>query len=221
MFGARERCRFGDLPEAGRHVAKDPVCGIYVDEINAALEAQVGRWARAIPRMKSSERLKSPQADEAAMSSQKGQPLELPSSYKKILVGYDGSKNSGRALARAAVIAKEHAGSLRIAVVVNSNMLAIAPMAPPLPSEVFDDMLKNGKQILSEAMVSSGELVPGVTGSVEEGNPAERILHIAADEAIDLIVVGRRGISGVERFLLGGVSSSIVAHSKCDVLVVR
>jgi len=151
----------------------------------------------------------------------RGRAVESVSPYKKILVGYDGSKNSGRALARAAAAAKEHSGSLRIVVVVNSNMLAIAPMAPPLPPEVFEDMLKSGKQILSEAMVSVGDLVPGVTGSVEEGNPAERILHIAADESVDLIVIGRRGISGVERFLLGGVSSSIVAHSKCDVLVVR
>lgn len=56
---------------------------------------------------------------------------------------------------------------------------------------------------------------------VEEGYPAGCILNLAAGSCADLIVLGRRGISGVERFFLGGVSSNVVAHSKCDVLVVK
>jgi nucleotide-binding universal stress UspA family protein len=62
---------------------------------------------------------------------------------------------------------------------------------------------------------------PEATGSVEEGYPADCILNMAVTDRADLIVMGRRGISGVERFLLGGVSSSVVSHSKCDILIVR
>ena len=155
------------------------------------------------------------------MSSQQGKMLASSSNYMRILVGFDGSKNSKRALARAATLAKEHGSLLKIVVVVNSNSIALAPMAPPIPPEVFEDLMNNGRRVLSEAMVAAGDLVPEVTGNIEEGNPADCILRVAAKDSVDLVVVGRRGISGIERFLLGGVSSSVVAHSKCDVLVVR
>jgi len=141
--------------------------------------------------------------------------------YSRVLVGYDGSENSKRALARGATIAHRGGGALRVVIVVNTGLLAFAPMAPPVPSEVFDDLIKSGRELLSQAMNSVASLVPGVSGTVEEGNPAESILELASRDDTDLIVVGRRGISGIERFLLGGVSSTIVSHSKCDVLVVR
>lgn len=141
--------------------------------------------------------------------------------YRKILVGYDGSVNSDRALARAATIAKECEASLSIIVVVNSSLIAYGPMTPPVPREVFEDVVNNGKATLARAMESAGAILPQVTGSVEDGNPGACILNLAANSGVDLIVLGRRGISGVERFLLGGVSSNVVAHSKCDVLIVR
>lgn len=140
--------------------------------------------------------------------------------YERILVGYDGSENSRRALARAATIAHRGGGSLRVVVVVDTNLLAFAPMAPPIPSEVFDDLIKNGKDLMSQAMDAVASLVPGVSGTVEEGNPAEAILDLASKDNTNLIVVGRRGLSRVERFLLGGVSSTVMSHSMCDVLVV-
>ncbi len=141
--------------------------------------------------------------------------------YRKILVGYDGSENSERALARAAALAAEHGASLSVIVVVNTVVMSIAPMAPPVPEEVYMDLIEDGKQTLSKAIKTAGTLVPSVTGTVEEGYPAEWILNIATRERVDLIVLGRRGISAVERFLLGGVSSNVVAHSKCDVLIVK
>lgn len=60
-----------------------------------------------------------------------------------------------------------------------------------------------------------------ISGRVEEGHPADLILATAAGRNSDLIVVGRRGIRGLERFLMGSVSSSIISHSSCDVLVVK
>ncbi|MDA4123344.1 MAG: universal stress protein [Thaumarchaeota archaeon] len=141
--------------------------------------------------------------------------------YRRILVGYDGSENSERALARAAALAAEHGASLSVIVVVNTVVMSIGPMASPIPEEVFDERIDYGKKTLSKAMKTVETSVPSVTGAVEEGYPAEWILNIAARDKVDLIVLGRRGISAVERFLLGGVSSNVVAHSKCDVLIVK
>ncbi|MDA4135402.1 MAG: universal stress protein [Thaumarchaeota archaeon] len=147
--------------------------------------------------------------------------ITLQPNYSKILVGYDGSKNSTRALARAAALAREHGATLSVLVVVNTTLFAFAPMAPPAPEEFFEDLIKNGQETLAQAIKIAGSVIPGVTGAVKEGNAGECILNLAASNGIDLIVIGRRGISGMERFLLGGVSSNVVAHSKCDVLIVK
>lgn len=145
------------------------------------------------------------------------------SNYQRILVGYDGSKNADRALSRAANLAKTQSASLRIIVVADTASLATSYslMVPPITKDVFDDVVKKSEDILSRGLRAVSPLVPQVTGSVEEGYPADCILDEAAEQESDLIVLGRRGISGIERFLIGGVSSLIVSHSKCDVLIVK
>jgi nucleotide-binding universal stress UspA family protein len=53
------------------------------------------------------------------------------------------------------------------------------------------------------------------------GNPAEEILDVATTQHADLIVLGAKGLSGIDRFLLGSVSTRVVQHAKTAVLVVR
>ena len=140
--------------------------------------------------------------------------------YKRILVGYDGSENADRALSRAASIAKEQDSSLKIICVLNIPMLASAPFAPPIPQGVFDDLMKDGKENVSRAIRAVSSMIPQASGSLEVGYPAERILDAATKDGCDLIILGRRGVSRIERFLLGSVATSVMNHSKCDVLIV-
>jgi nucleotide-binding universal stress UspA family protein len=53
------------------------------------------------------------------------------------------------------------------------------------------------------------------------GNPAEKIMRVASKQHADLIVVGARGLAAIDRFLLGSVSTRVVQHANCSVLVVR
>ena len=53
------------------------------------------------------------------------------------------------------------------------------------------------------------------------GNPAEKILDAAVKQHADLIVMGAKGLSGIDRFFLGSVSTRVVQHANCAVLVVR
>jgi nucleotide-binding universal stress UspA family protein len=53
------------------------------------------------------------------------------------------------------------------------------------------------------------------------GNPAEKILKVAAKHHADLIVMGAKGLAAIDRFLLGSVSTRVVQHADCAVLVVR
>jgi nucleotide-binding universal stress UspA family protein len=141
--------------------------------------------------------------------------------YKRILVGYDGSENAKRALARAIALSTEQGSALRIVVVVTTVLTAYGPTAPYYPPGFPEQIIKEGKRSLEEALSTAKQAGRSASGSVEDGHPSEIILRLAESEGADLIVLGRRGISGVERFLMGGVSSSVVNHSKCDVLVAK
>jgi nucleotide-binding universal stress UspA family protein len=53
------------------------------------------------------------------------------------------------------------------------------------------------------------------------GNPAEKIMKVASQQHADLIVMGTKGLTAIDRFLLGSVSTRVVQHADCAVLVVR
>jgi nucleotide-binding universal stress UspA family protein len=53
------------------------------------------------------------------------------------------------------------------------------------------------------------------------GKPAEEIMKVAAKHKADLIVMGTQGLGAIDRFLLGSVSTRVVQHANCSVLVVR
>lgn len=144
-----------------------------------------------------------------------------PRGYKKVLLGYDGSKNAKRALDRAVALATEGGGSLRVVVAVNTVMIVYGPEAPYYPPDYAEQVTKGGQGLLDEAVALAKQAGVEATGAVEDGHPAEVILRTSESQGTDLVVIGRRGISAARRFLMGGVSSSVVNHSKCDVLIVR
>jgi nucleotide-binding universal stress UspA family protein len=53
------------------------------------------------------------------------------------------------------------------------------------------------------------------------GKPAEEIMKVAAKQRADLIVIGAQGLGAIARFLLGSVSTQVVQHANCSVLIVR
>jgi nucleotide-binding universal stress UspA family protein len=143
--------------------------------------------------------------------------------YKTILVGYDGSENAKRALGKAIkLMSKETKESeLRIVVVADTKGRALLQPEDAL-GEARRNALETGKNLLSDATyLAKHGGIADVYGSVEEGQPADMILALASEYKADLIVVGRRGVRGLQRFLMGSVSSAVIDHATCDVLVVR
>nr|WP_275072565.1 universal stress protein [Petrachloros mirabilis] len=53
------------------------------------------------------------------------------------------------------------------------------------------------------------------------GDPSEEIIRLANLYQAELIVLGSRGLTGVERILRGSVSSQVVSDARCSVLVVK
>ena len=54
-----------------------------------------------------------------------------------------------------------------------------------------------------------------------EGDPADVIIRVAEETDAELIVVGSRGLTGLQRFLLGSVSSKLSQHAPTSLMVVR
>lgn len=132
-----------------------------------------------------------------------------------IVVGVDGSTPSLAALDWAVTEARLRHGEIRIV-----TAWYYPPLASGVSDGVIDDTFKNhAEQILAEALaVVAGQSVP-VTGMVAENSPATALLEAAKDA--ELVVVGSRGHGGFTSLLLGSVSSQVVHHARCPVLVVR
>jgi nucleotide-binding universal stress UspA family protein len=83
---------------------------------------------------------------------------------------------------------------------------------------VFTSVDDDATRLLADAAAKAGSEVSVVATSA--GDPAREILRYAARQAIDLIVIGTHGRTGVTRVLLGSVAERVVRGAHCPVLVV-
>ncbi len=56
---------------------------------------------------------------------------------------------------------------------------------------------------------------------VDEGEPYEVIVNTAKEKNADIIVMGSHGRTGIMRLLMGSVTSRVIGHAGCSVLVVK
>jgi nucleotide-binding universal stress UspA family protein len=134
----------------------------------------------------------------------------------KIVVGYDGSEHAKRALERAAALAH---GDI---VYVVAGVHVTPPMGrgggsgdeDPAEAAASDAALDEAKAILSAKGVGV-QTVKGI------GDPAKAIVEEAEQSGAELIVVGSRGLNIGKRLMLGSVSTDVIHHAPCDVLVVK
>jgi nucleotide-binding universal stress UspA family protein len=54
-----------------------------------------------------------------------------------------------------------------------------------------------------------------------EGDPASKIVGYADKGGFDMIVMGSRGLGRFKEMMLGSVSSKVLHHAKCSVLIVK
>lgn len=139
--------------------------------------------------------------------------------FQRIMVADDGSPDGERAASIAVGMgARLKAEVILLGVVEPANVQAEGeglPVEDPANSrrmmeERFERFLKLGRAL-------------GVTMMVEivEGRPQEQILKRAVADKVDLIVVGRRPLSGVRRWFEGSTSETVLRESGCSVLVAR
>jgi nucleotide-binding universal stress UspA family protein len=143
-------------------------------------------------------------------------------SFQKITVAVDGSKHANEALDTAVDLAKHYSSSLTIVGIAPIVPVLIAPAEPLAPGMIPPSDLPRYRDIVDAAVKhAKGAGVTNVSGVASEGVVVDELLeHLEAHPA-DLVVVGSRGLSTAKRILLGSVSSGLVNHAPCPVLVVR
>lgn len=83
------------------------------------------------------------------------------------------------------------------------------------------EFARQGQRLLDEQVGRIGEMGGRVADAhLRMGSPVEQILCESEETEADLLVVGRRGLGGVKRLLMGSVSEGVVQHARCPVLVV-
>jgi nucleotide-binding universal stress UspA family protein len=153
----------------------------------------------------------------------------LSPAISKILVAIDGSQHAIRAAHAAIRLAANFQAELIVLSVVPNPSLFVPTRvghAPPPVSYVqyYDRMEKEASKCIDEIIsLATGQGVKKATKEVlrSTGSVVETIIKNAEAEGVDLIVTGTRGMGGFKKLLMGSVSSGLVAHAHCSVLIVR
>ena len=90
-----------------------------------------------------------------------------------------------------------------------------------MPFFKYPELKETGRRLVEQSvqkLIKAGFTAEAVC---QLGKPAEEIMNVASKHQADLIVMGAKGLGAIARFLLGSVSTRVVQHSSCSVLVVR
>lgn len=131
-----------------------------------------------------------------------------------VLVGFDGSETSGRALDWALSEAKSRSWPVRLVTVISTAGVD----DPQVDHQYMASARRGGEGVLQAALDRAGAMGLQAEGHVVSGDPSEVLVD--ESESAGLAVVGKRGRGGFAGRLLGSVSSGLAAHAGCPTVVV-
>ena len=139
------------------------------------------------------------------------------SQFRRIMVGFDGSSQAEKAVEVA----------LKLARAMDSHLLLFAVARPPEPATsveldaMLDDAREHFEDQFKQIRERARELEVELETDIVVGHPVEQIVHRAEADRVNLIVLGRRGVSRFERIIIGSTSEKVLRYAHCPVLVVR
>jgi nucleotide-binding universal stress UspA family protein len=139
-----------------------------------------------------------------------------PRAIRRVLLATDGSKASERALQ---FLCRE-LRPREAAPNVPTEDIEVT-VVHVLPFLKYPELKEAGKALTACAADRVERAGFRVREALRLGRPADQIMAVAKTDKSDLIVAGAKGLGAVARFFLGSVSTKLVQHSRCSVLVVR
>lgn len=136
--------------------------------------------------------------------------------FKKILVAIDDSEYSKQALPAAIEVAQKFGGTLHVIHVAEHDRGRAAAYVVETPAEATQLVAGAVKAAKEAGLSVKGELLDRASGHV-----AEAIAATASANEIDLIVMGTRGLSDAQGFLLGSVTHRVMQLVDVPILIAR
>lgn len=151
--------------------------------------------------------------------------------YQRILVGLEQSPLGKTVFDKALAIAKQDGAALKLFHCLPIESSGLNPYATLYNEDIasfsntLQKKLEAERSVISQWLEDYAHLAQAEGVAVEWdwqlGDPASSIRALAQSWEADLIVIGRKGLSGLAEMFLGSVSNYIVHHVHCSVLVVQ
>ena len=137
--------------------------------------------------------------------------------FQKILIGFDGSPQAEKAVEAA----------LSLARYLDSTVMVFAVARPPEPamqvevSAALDDAREHFEADFTRIVKSAQSADIDIETEIAVGHPAEQIIHKAETWKADLVILGRRGKSTFQKWIIGSISEKVLRYAHCPVMVVH
>jgi nucleotide-binding universal stress UspA family protein len=149
--------------------------------------------------------------------------------FTRFVIGIDGSEGSRHAVDFVAGLDVPRGGRVTLVAVVEPLHPPTLPLMPAAVRQVLmGEAAAENAQLVAKAKrqlaAAAGTLQrAGWTAQriVREGRPLADLLNVTGATGAHVLVVGARGVGGIERLLLGSVAEGAITHSPVPVLVVR
>jgi nucleotide-binding universal stress UspA family protein len=143
---------------------------------------------------------------------------------RSMLVATDGSETAGKAVERAAELARRIHARVHVMTAYDpfrgTRVSAGTSIGPELADWRFAaDSLADA--VLDQACATMRLAGVDAQRHARNGHPADAILDLAEELEVDLVVVGSKGMTGGRRWLLGSVPDKVSHHAPCCVLIVH
>lgn len=145
----------------------------------------------------------------------------------KILLAVDKSGYKDKAAGYAITLAKSLGAEVIAIHVIGSSSLGatrdILGYYRGGKLKAYQDALKKDAEKFLDKIVELGEKENvAIKSEVMVGSPVKKvIIDYAKKQKVDLIVIGSKGMTGIEKFVLGDVAHTVVSYAHCPVLAVR
>jgi nucleotide-binding universal stress UspA family protein len=139
----------------------------------------------------------------------------------RILVAIDGSSAGNEALNLAGELLAGRDATITILHVIPRHRVRTKCGALTVEYLDLDAERATAAQLLegAEQRLRCAGLGPRIETKLDVGDPSSSILAAVEASQSDLLLLGYRGLSRVQRFLVGAVSTRVVTHATCSVIV--
>lgn len=156
--------------------------------------------------------------------------------FQRILVALDHAETNQSVFEKAIKLAKTNKANVMLLHAISPIDEGIPTPMYPMPDSLYplqhEALIRSSAQLFSQVEAAGLDMLrakdataiaSGVSCEFTQhvGDPGDIICTIARSWKADLVVMGRRGRSGLSEFFLGSVSNYVMHHAPCSVLIVQ